>query len=144
MIDFLETAINPFAWVLGNFIIAYIALALIVFTTGYYALFDPSTTTAGKMIFRFFVSLLGLIVLIFVGTYVDPAGDRTILELPSDVEWWRPAFRAVVYGYLAFTITSLGKLLVLRKWYPQKLKTAPDLVKPRHDTNETQIVNDYD
>lgn len=140
MIDFLANVINPTAWVIGNLFIAYDAIAVLVFVVGYFIIYDPNTTTAGKFIFRFFLSLLGLIILVFVGTYIDPTGDRSWLDMPEDVDDWRPLFRIFVYGYIGFSTTSLAILLVIRKWWPQKVKTAADLVKPRHETNEIIII----
>lgn len=142
MIDFLVNYVNPVAWVLGNLLVAYIAAAVLIFVVGYYVIYDPSATTAGKLIFRFFISLLGLIILVFVGTYIDPTGDRSWLEMPGDVDAWRPVFRVFVYGYISFTLTSLAKLLVVRRWWPQKVKTAPDLIKPRHETKEIPTIPD--
>ena len=140
MIDFLLDVINPIAWVTGNVLIAYDAIIILIFVIGYIIIYDPSTTTAGKLIFRFFVSLMGLIILVFIGTYIDPAADRIWLELPNDVDGWRPVFRTIVYGYIGYSVTSLAVLLVIRKWWPDKVNTAPDLVKPRHETNEIPIV----
>lgn len=140
MIDFLVNVINPTAWVIGNLFVAYDAIAVLVFVVGYFIIYDPNTTTAGKFIFRFFLSLLGLIILVFVGTYVDPAGDRSWIDMPKDVDAWRPLFRILVYGYIGFSMTSLAILLVIRKWWPQKIRTSEDLVKPRHEMNEITII----
>lgn len=145
MIAFIEQIINPCAWVLGNLLIAYDAAAIVIFIVGYYVLFDPGATTAGKVIFRFFVSLVGLIMLVFIGTYIDPTGDRSWLDMPGEVDAWHPVLRVLVYGHIAFTVTSLAILLVLRKWYPHKLRIAPneDLVKPRHETNEIPVAEKH-
>ena len=143
MIDFLLNVINPIAWVLGNLLVAYDAISIIVFVIGYIIIYDPSTTTAGKLIFRFFVSLMGLIILVFIATYIDPAADHIWLELPNDVDAWHPVFRTIVYGYIGYSVTSLAVLLVIRKWWPNKVNTAPDLVKPRHETNEIPIVKNF-
>ena len=138
-------AINPIAWVLANVVLAYISVALLVFVVMYYALFDPKATTGGKLIFRFMLSLVGVILLVFLGIYIDPAGNRSWYLMSADVEWWRPALRLIIYGYVAFTITSLAVLLVRRKWFPSKLKIAPqqELVKPRHETSEIPIVKPH-
>lgn len=126
-------AINTFAWVAGNILVAYTAFAIVVFVIGYYVLFDPKATTAGKFIFRFMLSLVGVICLIFIGTYVDPSPKRAWSFLPPDVSTWRPLLRLLVYGYVAFTITSLAVLLGVRKWKPSliKSKDTHDLVEPR-------------
>lgn len=141
MTEFLNV-INAVFYVVSNVLIVYIAVGVIAFVIGYYALFDPSATTAGKMIFRFFLSLVGIIGLVFIGTFIDPAVNRTWWQLPPDVEPWRPLIRFVVYVYVAFTITSLAVLLWLRKYRPHRIKAAPDvdLVKVRHDTDEVRII----
>ena len=140
-INFLEM-LNPVIWVLANIVLAYVALALVIFVITYYVLFDPKATTGGKLIFRFMLSLVGVMGLVFLGIYVDPSADRSAFEYPTDVDWWRPAFRLVIYSYVSFTITSLAILLIRRKWRPHSIKIAPpqDLVKVRHETSEIPIV----
>ena len=140
MIDSLLNVVNPIAWVIGNIFVAYDAIIVLIFVIGYIIIYDPRTTTAGKLILRFFVSLMGLIILVFIATYIDPATDRIWLELSNGVDAWRPVFRTIVYGYIGYSVTSLAVLLVIRKWWPDKVNTAPDLVKPRHETNEIPIV----
>jgi len=140
--ELLHDVINPIAWVTANILLAYIAFALIVFVVMYYALFDPRATTGGQLIFRFMLSLVGVIVLSFLGIFIDPAPDREWFTYPGDyVEWWRPILRLCIYGFVAFTITSLAVLLVRRKWFPHNLKMAPQpLVVVRHETSEIQVV----
>lgn len=141
MMDQLQT-INTIAYVLSNLLVAYIATVVLVFVVLYYIWFDPRATTAGKFIFRFFFSLVGIIGLVFLGIFVDPSAGRNWSEVPPGIEPWRPILRLVVYGYVAFTITSLAVLLVLRKWKPHRLTTAKDhnLVKVRNDTTEIPII----
>lgn len=138
----LINAINPVAWVLANIILAYTALALLVFVIMYYALFNPKATTGGKLIFRFMLSLIGVIGLLYVGIFVDPAPDRDWFSYPIEVEWWGPVIRLVIHGYVAFTATSLAVLLVKRKWFPHNLRVAPtqELIKVRHETSEIPIL----
>jgi hypothetical protein len=133
--------INSIAWILANIILAYTALALVVFVIMYYALFDPRATTGGKLIFRFMLSLVGIIGLVFGGIFMDPNANQTWSMYPDHIAVWRPILRLVIYGYVAFTITALAILLVRRKWRPHSLKIAPaqDLVKVRH-TNEIPVV----
>ncbi len=142
--EFFVEVINPIAWVLANVVLAYTAFVLVVFVIMYYALFDPKATTGGQLIFRFMVSLVGVVGLIFLGIFIDPAPDREWFMYPVDyVDAWRPLVRLFVYGYVAFTATSLSVLLIKRKWFPHTLKIAPqqELVKPRHDTSEIPIVH---
>lgn len=132
MYDFIQE-VNAVAWVLSNVVLAYSSVALLVFVAGYYILFDPSATTGGKFIFRFMISLVGVMALVFIGVFVDPVAGRAWFTYPGDVALWRPVTRLIIYSYIAFTITSLAVLLVVRKWHPHKLVTARDLVKPRDE-----------
>ena len=135
-------AINTVAWVFGNVVLAYTAFALIAFLIAYYTVFDPSATTGGRLIFRFMLSLAGVIVLVFVGIFVDPSTDQDWSRFPVEsVEWWRPLLRLAIYGFVAYSISSLAWLLAVRKWWPHKVKKASDinLVKVRH-TNEIPVI----
>lgn len=135
-------AINAVAWVLGNVVLAYTAVALLGFLVAYYSIFDPSATTGGKMIFRFMLSLAGVIVLVSIGIFVDPSPDQEWFIFPeASVEWWRPILRLAIYGFVAYSISSLAWLLAVRKWWPYKVKKASDinLFKVRH-TSEIPIV----
>lgn len=116
--------VNAVAWVVTNLLVAYIAVIVVVFVLGYYILFNPKVTTAGQYIFRFFVSLVVLNVLMFITLFVDPSQGRVWSEYPDDVMPWRPLLRLAGYTYVAFTVTSLAVLLVVRKWFPHKLVTA--------------------
>lgn len=140
MLDVMKT-INEYAWIIGNLLVSYTAVTILAFVIMYAILFDPRATIAGKFIFRFMLSLVGITVLVFIGTFIDPSHDREWYNLPADVEAWRPLLRVVIYGYVAYTITSLSCLLVIRKWYPRGLKNQQDLslVVPRH-TTEIPIV----
>lgn len=128
-------AFNSFLWVLSNFLVAYIGLMLVVFLVGYYVLFDPRATTAGRFLYRFALSLLGVILLVFISVFLDPVPGHGVFEYPGDVLWWRPALRFAAYLGVAYTVTALTVLLAVRKWWPHLLRTALDreLVKPRHD-----------
>ena len=140
--DGVTDAINAVAWVFGNVVLAYTAIALLAFLVAYYSIFDPSATTGGKLIFRFMLSLAGVIVLVFIGIFVDPSPDQGWFIFPEDyVEWWRPLMRLAVYVFVAYSISSLSWLLAVRKWWPHKVKKASDinLVKVRH-TSEIPIV----
>lgn len=133
--------LNSWLWVIGNVALAYTSVMLVLFVTTYFILFDPRATTGGKLIFQFMLSLMGVLVLVFIGIYINPELGASWETVPPNVEWWRPIVRVVVYGFVAYSITSLAVLLVLRKWFPQKLKKASDyaLVQPRH-TGEIPIV----
>lgn len=125
--------LNPIFWIVSNLLIAYIGVILLFFVSTYALLFDPSATTAGKLVFRFTLSLVGVIGLVFIGVFINPTAVNEWWEYPGDVFWWRPIVRSVVYGYVAYTVTSLWIFLFLRKFKPHRLKTAPDLelVVPR-------------
>lgn len=124
---------NAIAWILSNILVAYIALALLVFVTGYFILFDPGATTAGKFVFRFAVSLLGVIGLIVISLFFDPSHGREWFSYPTDVLFWRPFIRLLAYGYVAYAVTALAILIAVRKWKPDLLRTALDreLLKER-------------
>lgn len=126
-------AINTVAWVTSNLLVAYISMVLVIFVVGYFILFDPKATTAGKFIFRFFLSLFWIVGLVFVGIFVDPKVGREWFVYPGDVLFWRPLARLIGYGYIAYTITGLAILLGVRKWKPSLLRTSldRDIVKPR-------------
>lgn len=137
MTDLIQS-INTFSWIASNLLILYIWVGLIVFTTGYYILFDPRATTAGKFIFRFFVSLVGVMSLIFIGTFIDPYEGHEWWVYPEEVETWQPIFRLIAYGYVSHTITSLAVLITIRKWLPDRLKTdqTRDLIRTRMPQQE--------
>lgn len=134
MITTLLDQVNSIAWVFSNLLIGYIAIALVIFVVAYIILFDPKATTAGKYIFRFFVSLVGVIGLVFIATFVDPRPGREWNIYPGDVLWWRPLLRVIAYGYVAYTVTGLSILLGFRKFKPEWLRTVneKELVKPRN------------
>lgn len=130
---------NSYAWIFSNLLIAYIGVVLIIFVVGYWLLFDPKATTGGRLIFRFAVSLVGVIGLVFVSLFVNPASGRAWDEYPGDLFWWRPVVRLIVYSYVAYTITSLTILLGIRKWKPHIIVVAPDessLVRVRTRTQQ--------
>lgn len=133
--------LNSIFWTIGNFALAYTSIALLVYLIVYFVIFDPWATTGGKLIFQFMVSLASVMALVFIGVYVDPPIGLLWFDLTPDVEWWRPALRLLIYGFVAYSITSLAWLLVMRKWFPHKLKKASDiiLVEPRH-TSEIPVV----
>jgi hypothetical protein len=118
--------LNTVFWVGSNLLIAYIAIALIVFSLAYPILFDPGATTAGRLILRFAGSLIGVITLVAISIFIDPRTGSAWWEYPGDILWWRPALRFAVYSYVAYAITSLVILLWLRKYRPHLLHTAPD------------------
>lgn len=128
--------VNPVLWVVANVLLAYSGVALFVFVFGYLALFNPFLTTVGRYLFLFMVSLLGVTCLSFVGIFVDPAPDSVWYRYPTHmVEWWRPGLRFVVYSFVAITVSMLSVVLVYRKWFPHKLRTARDLelITPRKE-----------
>lgn len=129
------TTINSLAWIGSNILVAYISVLLVIFVVFYFIVFDPRATTAGKNIFRFITSLVGVIGLVFIGSYVDPVQGRAWNQFPGDVIFWRPILRFAVYGYVGYAVTSLVIVLIIRKWWPWKIRTALDLqlVKPRKD-----------
>lgn len=122
--EFINVA-NTFAWVTSNLLVAYVGVVLVIFVAGYQILFDPRATTAGRFIFRFGLSLILVIGLIFISVFVDPQAGREWFIFPGDTLWWRPLLRLVAYSYVAYTITGLAVVLYFRKFYPDKLRTIP-------------------
>ena len=143
IVDFLEW-LNPTLWVIVNLTLIYIGVLLLAFTILYPTLFDPGATAGGRMIFRFALSLSLVVAVIVVGIFIDPRHDIPWYEYPGDTIWWRPTILLAAYTYVSYTITSLVIFLWKRKFYPQKLKRAPDkeLVKPRHDTAEVPTIKE--
>lgn len=135
--------LNHILWVLGNVLLMYGAIALSIYLVAYFILFDPRATTGGKLIFQFMVSLISVMLIVVIGVYVDPSSNHAWNELSKDVAWWRPGLRFLAYGFVAYSVTSLAVLLVMRKWFPHKLKKASDmsLVQPRH-TASIDIIDD--
>lgn len=127
--------VNTIAWVTSNILVAYIAIVLFVFVIGYYVLFDPRATTAGRFVYRFAVSLVGVIGLVFISLFVDPVFGKEWYVFPEDIAFWRPLVRLAAYAYVAYSVTALTILLVIRKWWPQRLRTSRDhyLVKARSE-----------
>ena len=136
MSDVVVNAINTFAWVGSNVILAYIMLVVVIFVVLYRILFKVNATTGGKLIFRFMLSLVGIVGLIALGTFIDPAAGREWWNYPDDVAIWRPIVRLAIYSYVATTITSLAVFLVIRRFFPHKVKKAEDydFVLPRAST----------
>jgi hypothetical protein len=133
--------LNSILWVASNVFLAYTSVVLIIFLVAYVIIFDPRATTGGKLIFQFMFSLACIVGLVFIGIFVDPASNSHWTYLPESVDPWRPILRFGVYGFTAYSITSLMVLLIMRKWFPHRLKKASDLVlvQPRH-TSEIPIV----
>lgn len=125
--------LNTIFWVATNILVAYTMGILIVFVVLYYALFDPRATTAGKFVFRFMLALVGVTSLSIIGIFLDPSRGQNWSQIPIDILPWRPFIRMLVYGYVAYAITGLAVLIVIRKWWPEKIRTAKtrDLLKTR-------------
>lgn len=135
-------AVNAVLWVSGNVTLGYSAVVLMIFLVSYVIIFDPRATTGGKLIYQFMLSLAGVMALNIIGVYIDPSADTKWFMYPDDVEPWRPILRLIVYVFIAWAISSLVVLLILRKWFPHKLKKASDikaLVKDRQPTKEIPI-----
>lgn len=114
---------NTFVWVLGNIIAFTVFIAALVFAVLYPILFDVNLTTAGRMIWRAILSVAGFGFLVVLGIFVD--GRAEWFEFPDSVAWWRPLVRLIIYGFIGYTFTSLVVLLLVRRFKPGILKTAP-------------------
>lgn len=139
---FLLNVFNSIFWVAANMTIIYIGVTLLAFLFFYYRWFDPKVTTAGQFIFRFTMSLLGIIALVFIGIFIDPRASIAWFTYPGDVIWWRPAVRLLAYGYVAYTVTGLAVLIYMRKFHPHRLRTARDreMLTPRAKTGPIDIL----
>ena len=133
--------INPYLWGTGNIVIAYIGVFLLLFVSSYQWLFDPRATTGGRLIFRFGLSLTFVMALVVIGVYIDPRDGLAWFEYPTDLYWWLPAVRLVIYVYVAYTITSLVVFLYIRKFKPSRIRAVSDklLVEPRTHTGPNWI-----
>ena len=129
------TEINAVLWVSSNALVGYITLAVYVFIIGYYALFNPRVTTAGRLLFNLLVSLTFVMTLVFIGVFIDNRPDEDWLSFRVDTLWWQPSLRIMGYGFLAYTVTAMIVFLVKVKWFPHLLKTSRDkeLIRLRHE-----------
>lgn len=118
--------INTVLWIVSNVLVGYIAMASVLFVVGYLILFDPLTTTAGKIVFRLMISLAGVMVLVFIGVFLDNRPDQDWLTFQGDTLWWKPGVRLIIYGYMAYAATILLNFLIVIKWFPSRLKTPRD------------------
>ena len=118
-------------WIVDNILAFVASISIVVFAIGYFFFFDPKATTAGRLIFRFMLSLAGVICLSLL------AG---IFKATPESLWYLLS-ALFVYGYLAYTIISLAVFLVIRKWWPHKVKKRADfnMLQPRH-TSEIPII----
>lgn len=120
----LIVAVNHLAWVLSNVILLTVFVSATVFVFVYTILFSPGATTAGTLVRRAILSTAGLALLFVLAIFVD--GRVQWYEYPSDVAWWRPTLRLVVYSFVAHSFASLVILLFNRRFRPEKLRKAPD------------------
>jgi len=113
---------NTYAWVFSNVLVGIVAVLVVIFVFVYSILWDPKATTGGKLIFRFMVSLIGVIGLVAISLFLDPVSGREWYSYPGDVLIWRPTLRLIIYGYVAIKVVQLIVFLILRKFWPHKLK----------------------
>lgn len=135
---------NAFFWVAGNIVVVIITIMTLIFTILYPILFNPNLTLAGKLVFRFALSLCGIILLVYVGTWVDPSHGREWSNFPGDIVPWRPFVRFLIYCFAAYTITSLTVFIIVRKWWPHRIKntSARNLLTPRHETGPIDVIKE--
>jgi heme exporter protein D len=130
--DLFTDVINPALWLVSNLQLGYLSLALVAWVLLYGFGFRWWTTPAGQMIFAFTASLLGVIVLVFVGVFVNP--QRPWFEAPPDVFLWRPLLRYLVYLAVSITLTRMvwslvqrlrGRQPILFDIVPRESRTGP-------------------
>ncbi len=110
-------------WVLGNLVALGIFFSAGTFAVLYPLLFNIRVTTVGPHIWRAILSVAGFGVLAVLGLFVD--GRVNWWEMPTDVAWWRPLLRLAIYGLIAYSFTSLSVVLIMRRFWPHRLKTKP-------------------
>lgn len=142
MIELIE-AINPWAWSLSNVLLVYSGLALIIFGVMYYVFFDPKSTTGGRLIFRFAVSLGIVKLFVIIGIFFDSPANQDWYAMPYYIAEWRPLARLIGYAYVSYAVTSLNIYLIVRRWWPHMVRKrahrlahedelAEDTLKPRY------------
>lgn len=110
-------------WVLGNLVALGIFFSAAVFAVLYPILYNIRVTTVGPHIWRAILSVAGFGFLVVIGLFVDSRVDWW--QMPEDVAWWRPLLRLVIYGLIAYSFTSLSVVLIVRRFWPHRLKTRP-------------------
>jgi hypothetical protein len=123
--------LNTVLWVVGNVVALSIFLSALLFAIVYPILFNPSLTTAGKLIWRAIFSVGGFGLLAVIGIFID--GRVPWNEMPDDVDPLRPVVRFIVFGFIAYSYASLVGLLVLRRFFPGKIKVVPETVHLMED-----------
>lgn len=115
--------VNTFLWVTGNLIVLLVFLSAIAFAVTYPILFNPNQTAGGRAIWKAIGSVAGIGLLVVVGLFIDGATSWT--ARPEHVELWRSILRLLVYGWVAYSFLDLVRVLIYRRFWPDKLKTAP-------------------
>ncbi len=129
--------INPALWIVANLQLVYLSGALVAWVAGYGLGFRWWTTPAGRQVFAFTASLLGVVGLVFIGTFVNP--QRPWWEAPPEVFEWRPILRYAVYLAVSITLTRMVASLVQRLRGRQPIlfdiiprpRSLPDRIEPR-------------
>lgn len=119
---------NAFAWILSNVLVGIIAVLVVIFVFVYVTLWDPGATTGGKLIFRFMVSLIGVIGLVAISLFLDPVSGREWYSYSGDTLWWRPTVRLLVYAYVVIKVVQLIVFLIRRKFWPHTIKKKADII----------------
>lgn len=100
-----DADVNPVLWILSNLLTFYVAIVMIVFVAFYGLAFKWWIRPAGVSIFVFTASLMGVIALVVIGTFVNPRQPWYVY--PPDVFIWRPALRFLIYVTVAIAATNL-------------------------------------
>lgn len=99
---------------ISNIVVGLTYLAGLLFVILYSALFNPSRTTAGRLVRQTVISLLGLALPPVLHIWFT--GD----------EWWWPTLRLIIYVFVAYSFGSLVWLVIVRRFFPRWVKTAPN------------------
>ena len=115
---------NTIAWVTSNILVLTIFVSATAFVILYPLFFRFEATTAGILIWRAVLSFALIAALSVIGLFVDGRVDWWVL--PIDVAWWRPTVRLVVFGFIAYTFGSLVGLVIVRRFWPSRVKIHPE------------------
>jgi hypothetical protein len=108
----------------ANILVLATVIAAVAFVVLYSVLFDPSTTTAGRLIRRMMISLSTLGGLSILRAFFD--------EKPLWFDW----LRLGVWAYVTFAFASMVWLILVRRFWPHRLRTRPHDGQPLEDTLE--------
>jgi hypothetical protein len=118
------TGINEIAWVLGNITVLVIFFAALAFGIIYPLFFRYRETAVGIAVWRAVISVAGFGLLAVMAFFIDGRTEWSMM--PQDVSPWRPMVRLLIYGFIGHSFATLVYILLVRRFAPHKIKTAPE------------------